>query len=60
MMNDIIKNYQDVIDGRPDRECVKASAIKAAYALDDALVNNRPTDTEKCLYEASVWLLSRL
>lgn len=60
-MNDIIKNYQDMVDGKtPDRECVKASAIAAAYALDDAIVNNRPTDTEKCLYDASVWLLTRI
>ena len=60
MMDDIIKHYQDMIDGGIDRESIKASAIAAAYALDDAIVNNRPTDTEKCLYEASVWLLSRL
>lgn len=61
MMADIIKHYQDMIDGRtPDRESVRASAIAAAYALDDAIVNNRPTDTEKRLYDASVWLLSRL
>ena len=61
MMADIIKHYQDMIEGRtPDRECVKASAIAAAYALDDAIVNNRTTDTERCLYDASVWLLSRI
>lgn len=61
MMNDIIKHYQDMIDGRtPERESVKASAISAAYALDDAIVNNRPTDTESCAYNASVWLLSRI
>lgn len=60
MMADIIKHYQDVIDGRIDRESIKKSAIDAAYALDDAIVNNRPTDTEKRLYDASVWLLSRI
>ena len=60
MMADIIKHYQDVIDGRIDRDSIKKSAIDAAYALDDAIVNNRPTDTEKRLYDASVWLLSRI
>ena len=61
MMTDIIKHYQDLIDGRtPDREIVKASAIAAAYALDDAIVNNRTAYTERCAYDASVWLLSKI
>lgn len=65
MMARLIHTYQNVIESlmsgtQPDRGCVKANALAAAYALDDAIVNNRPADTEKRLYDASVWLLATL